>query len=222
MPSASPSGCCRPTTSCSWWSASPRTFKGRNALLQAGTPATKEYQRMDYQQNIDGCLAETIGARALDPAKIDAMRARAAPALEKLRRIRDDGTLPLLRLPGRKDDIAQLKGILKTFRAAPRQRFRDVIILGTGGSSLGGQTLYALANQRAQPQLHFMDNIDPATFEALFASLDPARAPLQKPGAPPESMTQFPICVSWLRTVPAPDGVGRHTIAITEPKDNPL
>jgi glucose-6-phosphate isomerase len=180
---------------------------------------------MDYRQNIDGCLAETVGARGLDHAALDGMLARTAPALQKLRARRDDGSLPLLRLAGRKDDIAQLRRILKTFRAAPRQRFRDVIILGTGGSSLGGQTLYALADQSAQPRIHFMDNIDPATFDALFAALDPARTgvvAISKSGSTAETMTQFSICIDWLRAKLDADAVGRHTIAITEPRDNPL
>jgi glucose-6-phosphate isomerase len=180
---------------------------------------------MDYRQYIDGCLAETVGQRGLDQAALNTMLARTAPALDKLRRMRDDGSLLLLRLPGRKDDVAQLRRILKTFRAAPRQRFRDVIILGTGGSSLGGQTLYALADQRAQPRIHFMDNIDPASFESLFAALDPARTgvvAISKSGGTAETMTQFAICIDWLRAKLDPDAVGRHTIAITEPRDNPL
>ena len=180
---------------------------------------------MDYRQSIDGCLAETVGQRGLDRESLDAMLARTVPALEKLKRWREDGSLPLLRLPERKDDIAQLKRILKTFRAAPRQRFRDVIILGTGGSSLGGQTLYALADQRALPRLHFLDNIDPATFKALFAALDPARTgvvAISKSGGTAETMTQFAICIDWLRSKLDADAVGRHTIAITEPRDNPL
>jgi glucose-6-phosphate isomerase len=180
---------------------------------------------MEYRQNIDGCLTDKVGQRGLDGATLDAMLARAAPALDKLRRIRDDGSLPLLGLPKRKDDIAQLRRILKTFRAAPRQKFRDVIILGTGGSSLGGQTLYSLADERAQPQLHFLDNIDPATFESLFAAIDPARTgvvAISKSGGTAETMSQFAICVDWLRGKLDPDAVGRHTIAITEPRDNPL
>jgi glucose-6-phosphate isomerase len=180
---------------------------------------------MDYRQYIDGCLAETVGQRGLDHGALDAMLARTGPALDKLRRLRDDGSLPLLRLPGRKDDVAQLRHILKTFRAAPRQRFRDVIILGTGGSSLGGQTLYALADQRAQPRIHFMDNIDPASFDSLFAALDPARTgvvAISKSGGTAETMTQFAIWIDWLRAKLDPDAVGRHTIAITEPRDNPL
>jgi glucose-6-phosphate isomerase len=180
---------------------------------------------MDYRQYIDGCLAETVGQRGLDQAALNTMLARTAPALDKLRRMRDDGSLLLLRLPGRKDDVAQLRRVLKTFRAAPRQKFRDVIILGTGGSSLGGQTLYALADQRAQPRIHFMDNIDPASFESLFAALDPARTgvvAISKSGGTAETMTQFAICIDWLRAKLDPDAVGRHTIAITEPRDNPL
>ena len=180
---------------------------------------------MNYRQDIAGCLTETVGQRGLDPAALDAMLARAAPALDKLRRIRAEGSLPLLGLPQRKDDIAQLRRILKTFRAGPRLRFNDVIILGTGGSSLGGQTLYALADPRAQPHIHFMDNIDPTTFAALFAALDPARTgvvAISKSGGTAETMSQFAICVEWLRTKLDADAVGRHSIAITEPRDNPL
>jgi glucose-6-phosphate isomerase len=180
---------------------------------------------MDYRQSIDGCLADAVGQRGLDRETLDAVLARAVSALDKLRRVRDDGSLPLLGLPGRKDDIAQLRRVLKIFRAAPRQKFRDVIILGTGGSSLGGQTLYSLADERAQPRLHFLDNIDPATFESLFAAIDPARTgvvAISKSGGTAETMTQFAICVDWLRAKLNPDAVGRHTIAVTEPRDNPL
>ncbi|MGH7032589.1 MAG: glucose-6-phosphate isomerase, partial [Stellaceae bacterium] len=180
---------------------------------------------MGYRQDISGCLTEKVGARGLDAAGLEAMLARAAPALDKLRRRYEDGSLPLLRLPRRRDDVAALRRALRDFRAAPRQKFRDVIILGTGGSSLGGQTLYALADPRALPRLHFLDNIDPATFDALFAALDPARtgiAAISKSGGTAETLTQFIICLDWLRqSVPA-DTLAKHAIAITEPRDNVL
>ena len=70
-----------------------------------------------------------------------------------------------------------------------------------------------------------MDNIDPASFDALFAALDPARTGLvaiSKSGGTAETMSQFAICIDWLRAKLDPDAVGRHTIAITEPRDNPL
>ncbi|HKT19880.1 MAG TPA: glucose-6-phosphate isomerase [Stellaceae bacterium] len=180
---------------------------------------------MPYRQDISGCLAEKAGARGLDPAGLDAMVARAAPALEALRRRHADGSLPLLGLPRRRDDVAALRRALRDFRSAPRQKFRDVLILGTGGSSLGGQTLYALADPRALPRLHFMDNIDPASFDEIFAALDPARtgiAAISKSGGTAETLAQFIVCLDWLRrSVPA-DALAKHAIAITEPRDNVL
>ena len=179
---------------------------------------------MDYRQDIAGCLAETIGARGLDAAALEAMLGRAAPALATLRRRHEDGSLPLLRLPQRRDDITRLQRALRGFRAGPRQRFRDVIILGTGGSSLGGQTLYALA-VRKTPRLHFMDNIDPASFDSLFAALDPARTgvvAISKSGGTAETLTQFVICLDWLRRHLAENDLAARGLVVTEPRDNPL
>jgi glucose-6-phosphate isomerase len=180
---------------------------------------------VEYRHDISGCLAETIGARGLDAATLDGMLARAAPSLETLRRRHADGSLPLLRLPQRRDDVRVLKRVLKDFRAAPRQKFRDVLILGTGGSSLGGQTLYALADARALPRLHFMDNIDPTSFTTLFAALDPARTgvvAISKSGGTAETLTQFVICLDWLRAHMAETDLARRCIAVTEPRDNVL
>src|SRR5579862_1964455 len=180
---------------------------------------------MDYRQDIAGCRAETVGKNGLSAAELDAMLARAMPALATLRRCHGDGSLPLLRLPKRRDDLAALRRVLKDFRTAPRQKFRDVVILGTGGSSLGGQTLYALGDPRALPRLHFMDNIDPASFATLFAALDPPRTgivAISKSGGTAETLTQFVICLDWLRRSLAPDALAKHCILITEPRDNVL
>ena len=48
--------------------------------------------------------------------------------------------------------------------------FEDILIFGTGGSSLGGKTLYALSTQK-KPHLHFIDNIDPHTFLNLLQKI---------------------------------------------------
>ncbi len=180
---------------------------------------------MDFDQDITGCLAEKVGSHGLGVSELAAMLERAAPALATLRRRHDDGSLPLLLLPKRRDDLAALRRVLKDFRAAPRQKFRDVIILGTGGSSLGGQTLYALGNPLTLPHLHFMDNIDPASFAALFAALDPGRTgivAISKSGGTAETLTQFVICLDWLRRMLPSDALAKHGIAMTEPRDNVL
>jgi glucose-6-phosphate isomerase len=60
-----------------------------------------------------------------------------------------------------------------------RRGASDVVFLGTGGSSLGGQTLAQLAGHavaglaffRDAPRVHFMDNLDPETYGALLERL---------------------------------------------------
>ncbi|CAO4840520.1 MAG: Glucose-6-phosphate isomerase [Holosporales bacterium] len=70
-----------------------------------------------------------------------------------------------LTLPHFTDVLAQdpnVKSVLRAFK-----KYKDIYILGIGGSSLGGQALYALKGKNAC-RLHFLDNIDPASFENLW------------------------------------------------------
>ena len=78
-------------------------------------------------------------------------------------------------LPERHDDLSALTAIAEKFRAEAT----DVVFLGTGGSSLGGQTLAQLSGYavpglgllRDGPRLHFLDNLDPETFAQVLARL---------------------------------------------------
>ena len=74
--------------------------------------------------------------------------------------------------------------LLKQIRRVCRERRRDltdVVQLGIGGSSLGGQAICAALlpprhNEfaaRGQLRFHFPDNIDPESFAALLDTLDP-------------------------------------------------
>src|SRR5260370_22223426 len=103
---------------------------------------------MPYRQDIAGCLADTVGPRGVTVGELDAMLARAKPALTTLARRRDDGSLPLLRLPARRDDLAALADIADEFR----RRFDHVLVLGIGGSSLGGHAPGAPADHRFRPR----------------------------------------------------------------------
>jgi glucose-6-phosphate isomerase len=181
---------------------------------------------MHYRQDITGCLAETVGERGLTASELESALARAAPALATLKRRRDDGSLPLLRLPERRDDLDTLAAIAGEFR----RRFAHVLVLGIGGSSLGGQTLAALADEGfgprpGAPRLHFMENIDPASFAALFAAIDPARTGIiviSKSGGTAEPLAQLLVSLDWLRQSLGTAALGDRLVAITEPRDNVL
>jgi glucose-6-phosphate isomerase len=127
---------------------------------------------MPVKQSIELARAERVGAHGVEAKVLADMLKRCGPSLEKLRQRHKDNSLPLLRLPARKDDLAT------TIDAAKRlgKDATDVVILGTGGSSLGGQALIQLAGYnvpgigafRGFPRLHFMDNLDPDTFGTLL------------------------------------------------------
>ena len=101
-----------------------------------------------------------------------------------------------------------------------RSEFDDVVLLGTGGSSLGGQAIAALQTTCA-PRLHFMDNVDPLSFNRLFNQLDIDRTAVvvtSKSGNTMETMAQLLWCLKQF----SGREVSKHFTIITEHKNNLL
>jgi glucose-6-phosphate isomerase len=180
---------------------------------------------MFYSHVIDDALESKVGKQGLPRPALERELAHATKALDKFRQWKADGTLPLLGLPGTRDDLALLKPHAERFA-----RFEHVIVLGTGGSSLGGQTLVALKDQgfgpqNGRPKLWFMDNVDPSTFTELAARLPLARTGLiviSKSGTTAETLTQFLTLLPEFEARVGKDRLAEHVIAITEPSDNAL
>lgn len=126
---------------------------------------------MSLKQSIE--LA--VGAHGADNSAIDAALKKAEGALDWLRARHADGKLPLLRYAGRHDDLEAIKDAGTRLADGAT----DVVFLGTGGSSLGGQTLAQLAGYnvpgvgslRPPPRIHFMDNLDPGSFGEMLERL---------------------------------------------------
>ena len=77
----------------------------------------------------------------------------------------------------------------------------DLVFLGTGGSSLGGQAIAQLADYavpgldalRNTPRIHFLDNLDPLTFGRLLERLPLATTrfvAISKSGGTAETLMQ--------------------------------
>jgi glucose-6-phosphate isomerase len=130
---------------------------------------------MPIIQSVDSALEKNVGPHGAADKALGAALDRAESALENLRARHGDGGLPLLRLPETHDDLPLIR---ETGRRLATEA-SDIVFLGTGGSSLGGQTLAQLAGHavpgigalRSPPRLHFMDNLDAETFGALLAKL---------------------------------------------------
>src|SRR5882672_7122245 len=96
---------------------------------------------MAIVQSIDNALEKNVGQHGVSDQALKATLSRAEAALDWLRARHADGGLPLLRLAGKHDDLRPI--IAEARRLADRAS--DIVLLGTGGSSLGGQTLAQLA-----------------------------------------------------------------------------
>lgn len=105
------------------------------------------------------------------------------------------------------------------------KRFTDIVLLGTGGSSLGAQVLCKLSRLEDDIRIHFFDNIDPLTFKHFWerGRLETTLfLVISKSGTTPETLTQAIIAIT--RTVDAlgTNNISDHFIIVTEPKPSPL
>src|SRR3712207_4741593 len=130
---------------------------------------------MALQQSIDLALASNIGEGGLPQAAVDAALGSMADAMKRLAEDDASGRLPLLHMPRTGDDLAAVREAA----AWLRRDATDVVFLGTGGSSLGGQTLAQLKDYAVpgagrfteSPRVHFLDNLDPITFDHVLHKL---------------------------------------------------
>ncbi|MFZ5690404.1 MAG: glucose-6-phosphate isomerase [Pseudomonadota bacterium] len=126
-------------------------------------------------QTIDLAREAAIGPHGISGEALDRALARSEAALDWLRARHADSGLRLLHLPAERGDLAAVEAAAKRLAAGAT----DIVFLGTGGSSLGGQTLAQLAGYavpgvgalRVGPRIHFMDNLDPLSFGLLLARL---------------------------------------------------
>ena len=156
------------------------------------------------------------------PENLAAVLARTGEALAFLRTRHADGALPLLQLPDKRDDIATILG----YATLLRDGTSDVVFLGTGGSSLGGQTLAQLAGHavpgvgtlRDPPRIHFIDNLDPDSYAALLQRL-PLRTSrfvtVSKSGGTGETLMQTIAALDAIRS--AKLDPHDHFVGISEP-----
>src|SRR4051812_46773159 len=178
---------------------------------------------MPFQQNIENTRAETIGKHGISKGALDNALRRCEAALASLRKAHAEGTLPLLRLPARTNDLADIERAANRLRAGAT----DVVVLGTGGSSLGGQTIAQLADVgvrgaepfRAPPRMHFMDNLDPVTYGTLLAKLPLATTrfiAISKSGGTGETLMQTAAALAAVREAGLEARIGELFFAISE------
>lgn len=175
-----------------------------------------------YSHDVGGCLGGTV-----DDAAFQSALGRAQQALDHLRVRHGDGSLPLLRLPERGDDIDPCRQAADALLRGAAH----VVIFGTGGSSLGGQCLAELAGTlagsrpgRSQgPRFHFCDNLDPHSLELLLRDLDLKTTRfvvISKSGNTPETVLQMLCAIEALKDAGLDWNMEAHFLALSQPGDS--
>src|SRR5580704_12018780 len=179
---------------------------------------------MSLAWSIEHARAERIGAEGVAAHDLADAIGRTGQALDWLRARHADGGLPLLRLPAERGDLAPIAVAARRLSAGAS----DIVLLGTGGSSLGGQALAQLAGHavpglgllRDGPRLHFMDNLDPDTYAAVLARLPLATSrfvAVSKSGGTGETLMQTVAALSAVQAAGLAGDVPRLFFGITEP-----
>jgi glucose-6-phosphate isomerase len=175
-------------------------------------------------QSIDLARESAIGPDGISDAALDDALARSESALDWLRARHADNGLRLLQLPAERDDIAAVQAAAKSLTTGAT----DIVFLGTGGSSLGGQTLAQLAGYavpgvgalRVGPRIHFMDNLDPLSFALLLARLPLATSrfiAISKSGGTGETLMQTAAALSACKAVGLQESIGGMFFGLSEP-----
>jgi glucose-6-phosphate isomerase len=179
---------------------------------------------MPIIQLIDSAREERIGPHGVAAAAFDDALRRSAEALAWLNDRYADRKLPLLRLPETTDDLAAIRSAAQGLAAGAT----DIVFLGTGGSSLGGQTLAQLGGHavpgvgalRDGPRLHFMDNLDPDSFALLLdrAPLATTRfVAISKSGGTGETLMQTAAAIDAVHKAKLSGDVANRFLGISEP-----
>lgn len=160
-----------------------------------------------FSHNADACFAPD----RLEKSAVEQLRARLALG-------KDRETSAIIASAARADDLASIQSLADEIR----RDYAHVVVVGAGGSSMGGRVLSEFRPNRI---LHFLDNIDPDAIGALITCVDLKKTcfiVISKSGATVETLAQFYVLVDTVRQVCGMDAPEKQFIVITGPGDNPL
>ncbi|MDX2259719.1 MAG: glucose-6-phosphate isomerase [Hyphomicrobiaceae bacterium] len=180
---------------------------------------------LPYSVSVAGCLEGAIGAHGLPPATLAAYLDRLAPHVAALADDARTGRLPLLTIVREREDIETAHAALDRLSAGARL----IVFFGTGGSSLGGETLAQLAGwnipgggenyRRNRPRTRFYSNLDGATLTGAFDIADLATTRFvvtSKSGGTAETLAQAIAALGACEAAGLGDEIPKLFLGITE------
>jgi len=105
---------------------------------------------------------------------------------------------------------------IRDWSKGERKKWKHILVLGIGGSTLGGQALIQALAHSSKPKVYFLDNLDPLHTNLLFKKLHWKKTlvlVITKSGDTLETIAQFFVVKQKLGK-----GWRKHIVAITDSK----
>ena len=179
-----------------------------------------------FRQSVAGATDSAIGVHGLSDKTLNAWLERTEPHLAALRADHASGRIPLLRICEETQDLEDARRALERLSEGAK----TILFFGTGGSSLGGQTLAQLAGwnipggadaaQRKRPRTRFYDNLDATTLDGALRILDLSQTRFvvtSKSGGTAETLAQAVCALSAVKAAGLETQIPRLFLGITEP-----
>ncbi len=139
-------------------------------------------------------------------------------SINKYKKLIAQQQFPLLNLLDNDDDIDEFLPFAGEFR----EKYSEVIVLGTGGSSLGSHALNEMSVDK-KVKLHILTNIDPFSFTKLLDSVNWQKTgvlAISKSGKTNETLVQFIICLERMKIHLTHKQISERLIMVAEPNVN--
>ena len=175
-------------------------------------------QKIALQQ--ENIFSNKIGINGLDNLEFFAWEQKIKEIILEIRKEAKTGKIGWTSLPFQEDEI---KAITK-FAKNEQKKWKNIVVLGIGGSSLGTIALKQALQKNKETNLIVLDNIDPDFFTEKLENLDWKKTlviVISKSGTTPETMAQFYIIENILKHE-LKDEFQKHIIAITDSKNGEL
>jgi glucose-6-phosphate isomerase len=171
---------------------------------------------LDYTNVMD----HAVGAEGISRDELTSGEGLWEPLVTRVESRRASGKLGFADLPFHERPVAEVTAF------AREHSFRNILVLGIGGSALGPAALEsALAMPNSGKRLVVLDNIDPDFIRDSLDTLDPAQTfvnVIAKSGVTAETMATFAIVRQWMVDVLGASRVRDHFAVTTDPTKGDL
>lgn len=182
---------------------------------------------MIYTHNIEGCLSANIGEHGVSEDQLRAYLARLEPRFHSLQQAAADGSFAHFRIASETADMDEASEAYARLAAGAD----TIVILGTGGSSLGGQALAQLGGWSIPgdngpkggkgPRLRFCDNLDARSFMRGLHILDIPKTRfiiISKSGGTGETLAQTLTLFDHIASAGHAALIPQIVLGVTEPE----